>query len=261
MAPRLLPLLLPPLLALMIAPGIGGAGSAAEVPHMAWADRLLREITPNQNSYGARPTLLQWQGVDGQPITRNRTVCSSFVTRLLQRAYGLGSQEIRRWLGSPSPTAADYHRAIRLGHRFTPVATLSALRRGDLMAIDYRRPASAAARGGASTGHLMLVDAGPIPRWDRRLGPGERFFALGVIDSSRSGHGPQDSRGASAGPRGPGGVGRGQIGLLVDRRGRILAYSWSTLPRSPWFHQRHRSLVVGRLSGGRWGPAESAIRW
>jgi hypothetical protein len=245
------------MVALLLALLVGWAEPGPDVPHMVWADRLLREIRPGDNAYGSRPTLLEWQGVDGALISRNRTVCSSFLTRLLRRAYGLDGGTIRRWLGAAAPTAADYHRAIARGDRFLPIGQIEALRRGDLMAIDYRRRAAAEEPSGSSTGHVMLVAGQPEPLQGRRPAKGQRFYSLLVLDSSRSGHGPLDTRVLSQGRRGAGGVGQGRIALLVDSQGRILAYSWSTLAQSRLIPQRLHSLLVGRLCLERCGALES----
>jgi hypothetical protein len=253
------------MLPLLLALVLGGAGGLAEapaaaLPHMVWADRLLREIRPADNAYGSHPTVLQWRGVEGAPISRNRTVCSSFITRLLKQAYGFSSEEIRRWLGAAAPTAADYYRAIRRGDRFVEIAEIGGIRRGDLVAIDYRRPVASEGQGGTPTGHLMLVDGLPEAQPKRNLGGRGRFYSLLVIDSSRSGHGPLDSRSQGPDGRRGSGVGRGTIGLLVDPGGRILAYSWSTLARSRWIPQRQHPLRVGRFCWDRCGQGTGPVR-
>jgi hypothetical protein len=76
-----------------------------------------------------------------------------------------------------------------------------------------------------------------------------RRYSLAVIDSSRSGHGPKDTRIQASGGWGAGGVGRGEIGLLVDRQGQIQAYSWSNLPHSRIIPQTEHSILIGRFCG------------
>ena len=227
----------------------------AEPPHMVWAERLIRDLQPRHNSYGSRPTVLQWQGVNGAATTINRTVCSTFVIRLFRQAYGYSAGEMRDWFGSASPTARQVAQAIRSARRFERITTIKALRRGDLIAIDYQRQPSLEVGQDRATGHVMLAAAAPQALPGGRDLPGrqhsgDQWLGLRVIDSSRSGHGPGDSRAQPDGSWGAGGVGRGTIGLLVDREGRIKAYRWSLLPRSRLMTQQQHALVVGRFCPG-----------
>jgi hypothetical protein len=73
-----------------------------------------------------------------------------------------------------------------------------------------------------NTGHVMIVDH--APRRARR--PDE--IIVGVIDSSRSGHGAADLRNRDH----RGGLGTGELVLLVDRDGRPTGYRWSRSRRS-----------------------------
>lgn len=214
--------------------------SQPDPPHMVWADRLIRDLQPAHNRYGSQPTVVVWRGVEGAAISRNRSVCSTFITRLLRQAYGYTAREMRAWFGAASPTARQVHQAILQGRRFQRIPSIVGLRRGDLIAIDYRRQSAPEAGAERATGHLMLVAAPPQWRGDPQVG-------VRVIDSSRSGHGPGDTRIRPDGSWGAGGVGEGTIGLQVDGDGRIQAYRWSLSPRSRLWSQRQHSLVVGRL--------------
>jgi hypothetical protein len=55
---------------------------AASPDHLVWAQRLVADLRPEDNSYGSRPTLVEWRGVDGASRSRNRSVCSTFITAL-----------------------------------------------------------------------------------------------------------------------------------------------------------------------------------
>jgi hypothetical protein len=66
-------------------------------------------------------------------------------------------------------------------------------------------------------------------------------FRLEVIDSSRSGHGPADTR------QGKGGVGKGVIQLQTSRDGQLQAYRWSERSISRWRFPPEESLLVGRF--------------
>ncbi len=208
---------------------------AASPDHLVWAQRLVADLRPEDNSYGSRPTLVEWRGVDGASRSRNRSVCSTFITALFERAYGYGPDERLRWLGLRSPWAVDYYRAIAAGHRFRQVATVRSMAPGDLLASRQLN------RTSTVTGHLMLAAARP-----QALGPcvADRcVYRLEVIDSSRSGHGPNDTR------QGGGGVGRGTIQLQADRQGRVQAYRWSEQAGSRWRGAAQEPLIIGRFCG------------
>ena len=209
--------------------------------HLSWAQRLLVDIQPQDNSYGSHPTVVQWRGVDGARRTFNRSVCSSFITALIRRAYGYSSDQIRYWLGARSPQAVDYYDAIARGNRFQPVLLIGAVEPGDLLATRNLRPAA------RNTGHLMLAAAQP-----QLVKPCDRQFCryrLTVIDSSRSGHGPNDSRGKSSG------VGIGVIELQADLAGRVHAFRWSELQRSQWRGSDAEPVLIGRFCDHGCGPS------
>jgi hypothetical protein len=203
--------------------------------HLVWAQRLVADLRAEENSYGVRPTVVQWRGVDGALRSHNHSVCSTFISALFQRAYGYGPSERRRWLGQRSPRAVDYYQAIAAGQRFRLVRTLGELAPGDLLASRQLNPTA------TSTGHLMLAAGRPEP-----VAPcvaGRCAYRLVVIDSSRSGHGPRDTR------QGRGGVGRGTIQLQADRQGRVQAYRWSEQPGSRWRGALQEPLLIGRFCG------------
>ena len=125
--------------------------------HLVWAQRLVADLRAEENSYGVRPTVVQWRGVDGALRSHNHSVCSTFISALFQRAYGYGPSERRRWLGQRSPRAVDYYQAIAAGQRFRLVRTLGELAPGDLLASRQLNPTA------TSTGHLMLAAGRPEP--------------------------------------------------------------------------------------------------
>jgi len=222
-----LPVLLLSLLAQVTPPG-------AAPLHLAWAERLLADLRPADNRYAGPPPRLTWRGVDGAGHTSNSSDCSGFVTGLLRQAYGLDARALRAWLGSASPTAARYHDAMARADGFEPIDRAGAIRPGDLLAVRYRRPSSEDDRNSTATGHVMLAADRPRPLAAGRL-------ALVVIDSSRTGHGPEDRRGPG------GGAGRGTIALFVDGADRPVAYAWSLRPGSPRLGLPRQDLRIGRL--------------
>jgi cell wall-associated NlpC family hydrolase len=207
--------------------------AALVIPHLVWAQQLLVDLRPEHNSYGRNPTLVLWRGVDGAPSSHNRSDCSSFISALWRRAYGYGPDEMRQWLGDSAPRAIDYHAAIAAANRFQRIERIADLQPGDLLATRYAR-----SRPGA-TGHVMVAAARPMAV-DACL-QARCVFRLEVIDSSRSGHGPADTR------QGKGGVGKGVIQLQTSRDGQLQAYRWSERSSSRWRFPPEESLRVGRF--------------
>jgi hypothetical protein len=208
--------------------------AAVLVPHLLWAQQLVADLSQANNSYGRSPLVVQWKGVDGASISRNHSDCSSLITALWRRAYGLDAVELRRWLGRANPQAKHYHAAITQANRFQRILQVSAIQPGDLLASLYQQPHPGA------TGHLMLAAGRPTPAgacWSGRCA-----YRLVVIDSSRSGHGPMDTRGGGSG------VGRGVIQLLTTVDGQLLGFRWSESQTSRWRLAPKESLVVGRFS-------------
>src|SRR5262249_13017070 len=139
------------------------------------------------------------------------------------------------WLGSSSPTAADFFAAITSGTGFAVVRTVQTIQPGDIIALKY-------APGSHPTGHVMLVDGTPqhVAATAPRIS-GTEQWTVPVIDSSNSGHGPGDSRADSSG-RFRTGVGRGTLRLFVAADGTVAGYSWSTLAASRFIPITERPL-------------------
>jgi hypothetical protein len=216
------------------------AAAATAVPaHLRWARSLVTELLPEFNAYGSRPTFVEWADRPHGKPARNRSVCSSFVSRLLERAYGVGTSDLLSWTGLAEPQAKDYFAAISAGRGFTRVSRVGDIVAGDFVSLDYpphNRP----------TGHIMLADSAPLYREAvAPLRAGTRQYSLHVIDCATTGHGKQDTRIAPGGwARG---VGRGTIRLYTDDDGTIVGHTWSRKPRSRFYATSERAMVVGRL--------------
>jgi hypothetical protein len=230
------------------APGIaataGAAGTAAVqgTAHLDWGLRLIREVTPATNAYASRPTVVTWAGVDGASESRNRSVCSSLVAHLLMQAQGYRKADFKRWMGTTFPQAQDFHDAIAAGHGFTRIDAVSRIRPGDIVAIKYPP-------GSHPTGHVLVVVEPPAARPPTPPeAPGTVQYELRILDSSRTGHGPTDTRHYAKG-KFHSGVGQGLLRLYVTPAGRIAAYSWSVTKASQLYSMTDRDLVVGRLDG------------
>ena len=203
-----------------------------------WALRLVAEVAPQDNVYATDPTIVRWAGVRGATRAVARSVCSTFVDRVVEQAYGLSATYVTRWLGVYARTI---HRAIARQRGFIPITRVGAIAPGDILAIAYYdddRP---------STGHVVIVASAP-----RRLPAvapvilGTVQYGVTVIDSAMSGHGPTDSR-AESGGHWHTGLGRGVFRLYAGTDGHIAGYSWSATPGSRFYPPAVRNLLVGRL--------------
>ena len=76
---------------------------------------------------------------------------------------------------------------------------------------------------------------------------GTAQYAIEVIDSSQSGHGPNDTRKLANGAWADG-AGIGTLRLYADAAGNITGYTWSTYSNSQYYPQDERHLVAGRLA-------------
>lgn len=206
---------------------------------LLWARRMVADVAPQNNAYATDPTIVQWAGVAGAQQTVNRSVCSTFVDRVVEQAYGYSAAYVTAWLGLYAKTI---HRAIVHARGFARITTIPEIRPGDIMAIEYYdddRP---------STGHAMIVDQPPQPI--QAVAPivaGTEQYGVTVIDSALSGHGPTDTR-AELGGAWHTGVGRGLFRLYADANGHIAGYSWSATAGSRLYRPSVRDLVVGRLT-------------
>jgi hypothetical protein len=143
--------------------------------------------------------------------------CSGFVGYALSRAAPVALRSV-----------VEATRARPLARHFeafftSPRAPWTRLERAaDLVPGDVIAWLEPPAKHSRNTGHVMIVDQASRP--GRR--PNE--VIVGVIDSSRSGHGPADVRNRDH----RGGLGTGELVLLVDRDGRPTGYRWSLSRRS-----------------------------
>lgn len=249
-----------------------------------WAKRLVATIESKNNIYGSNPTYIKWKDVEGATVSENRTVCSSFITRLLKRTYGYTTSEIENWTGANNPKAVTYYNTITKQRHFQIINSVSDIQPGDLLAIKYSENAQSGEdeddpnvdknllsntqcpKRSSSTGHIVLIRNVPTVRksWPP-IQQDLTQYSLNVVDSSKSGHGCHDTRllkNKSCSDKdawGNGGVGQGTMRLYVDQVGTISGYSWSLRSQSTYYSQSGyedkqgcqipaHPLVVGRLS-------------
>jgi hypothetical protein len=214
-----------------------GAANEDRPKHLADALRLVERLDVRNTRYRFGQASVQWEG-----ICAVHADCSGFLNALLRHSYGYRRAQLRRWFGSGRPTAARYHDAIARRTGFTEVKRLRDALPGDILAVKYRHPSK-------STGHVLLL-AGPVRRLKARppRRDGTEQWAVPVIDSALSGHGPTDSRhGKRKGGKDHDGLGRGILRVYTDKGGGIAGHAWSTSARSRFRPQRDRHLVIGRL--------------
>ncbi|BDI32430.1 hypothetical protein CCAX7_44810 [Capsulimonas corticalis] len=224
------------------------ADIAAPPKHLAQAEKLVDNLKGAQeNVYGGGKRHIDWAPDE----CAARTVCSSFMTLLLQHTYGWTSDAFQDKMHSTNPEAGDYHDAIVDRRGFKQVRHMSALRPGDILAVKYTDH-HVSSDGVEDTGHVMLVREAPVLMESKKpVIPGTQQYRVVIIDSSASGHGPTDTR---AKPEGgfTGGIGSGTIRLYADASGEIEGYTWSNTTSSPYYTGPARDLVAGRLKFTDW---------
>ncbi len=212
---------------------------ATEFAHVSWAQRLVRELAPENNVYGSRPTYVVWADLASGRPARNRSVCSSFVSHLLEQSYGFIPPDFAAWFRAPNPQAGDYYDTIVAERGFRRVHRVMDIQSGDLIAVKYPP-------GSRPSGHVMLAVGLAVPTIASvPLHGNTSQWALTVVDCSHSRHGTDDTR--SKGGASGTGVGRGVIRLYAREDGTLAGYTWSTLLYSSFRSQSERRAAIGRL--------------
>jgi hypothetical protein len=163
--------------------------------------RTVGDLRGRQNIFGGPARLLK---------DAARTTCSTFLTLALQRTYDVGPALWPALFDVKRPRARDYQRAFAAGMLGPPIERVEDIRPGTVGAIGYDED-----RDGMS-GHCFVVVGSPIKRH------GVDGYVLRVVDSCRSMHGSDDTRAAT-----PGGIGMGEMVLLVDENKAVKGYRWS----------------------------------
>jgi hypothetical protein len=205
--------------------------------HLLDAQTLVQQIDLSNTNYEHAQGKVVWSGT-----VESHTDCSGLIDHLLVHSYGYTPEAFKRWFDSRRPTAARYHDAIAVQKGFLQLQTIRELRPGDLIAIKYLTQKE-------NTGHIMLVAVAPQRIAAKQpVVEGSEQWALTVIDSSESGHGPTDTR-HKKGPRGKDhdGLGYGVFRLYATPMGNIVGFSWSTLAVSKFVPPEKEHLVMGRL--------------
>jgi hypothetical protein len=214
---------------------------AAQPPkHLAAAESLVEHLRLQNTSYGHGEPQVAWDGV-----CTSHADCSGFIDALLMHSYAYSSDDFKRWFDSHRPSARRYYDAIVAERGFHRIRQLGDVQPGDILAVKYFN-------GSENTGHVML--AANRPQRIVSTGPtvtGTDQWQLTIIDSSRSGHGPTDTR-HHRGPDGKDhdGLGRGVLRIYGTRHGTVAGFSWSTGKSSKFVAPADEELVIGRLVAG-----------
>ena len=217
-----------------------GASTPSVPPHLQQAELIAHQIDQSHNEYAHKDCFIKWKGEDGATRFENRTDCSDFLDLLLEHTYHVTQSQMQSWTGRGRPLAETWFDAISQGHHFDVIQKISDVAPGDVIAIKFPP-------GAGDTGHIMLAAS----RAEKHpasapLENGTVQWELPVVDSSKSGHGPTDTRREANGTFHTG-VGAGVFRIYANADGQIVGYAWSTVGASKFESASERKVVVGRL--------------
>jgi hypothetical protein len=211
---------------------------------LGWAQKLVAEVAPANNFYGSHPTFVDWANSATGGVARNRSVCSSFASHLLEQTFGYTASDIDAWFGKTVPQAVDYHATIAAGNGFLRIVHITKILPGDIIAIAY--PA-----GSKPTGHVVIAASQAVGRTATvPIEPGTAQYDLEVIDSAQSGHGPTDTRNRADGTWTTG-VGHGVMRLYARADDTLAGHAWSDTAHSVFRPVSERTVAIGRLDVSR----------
>jgi hypothetical protein len=209
-------------------------------PHLRQAVLIAHEIDQSHNAYAHKGCFIKWKGEDGVTEYENRTDCSDFLNLLLEHTYHFTDQQMKGWTGHERPLATTWYQTISASKGFEIISQVPEIRPGDVLAVKFPP-------GENDTGHIMIAAGIPQPRPESApIEPGTRQWELDIVDSSKSGHGKNDTRRLPDGTFAHG-VGEGTIRLYSNSDGTIAGYAWSVLPASTFDPANVKRIVVGRL--------------
>jgi hypothetical protein len=211
--------------------------ASTEPKHLATARALVAHLDLSNTDYELGGGTVKFTS----PCV-SRTDCSGFADALLTYSYGCDADQFRKWFGSSRPSARRYHDAIDHQKGFRHIEHVQEVLPGDFLAVKYLNRKD-------NTGHVMLVAGRPQKISPTApLEPGTVQWKVDVIDSSKSGHGPTDTRHKKgADGKDHAGLGEGVFRIYTDSQGTIDGFAWSTLSASKYIEPKDEDLVIGRL--------------
>lgn len=239
-------------MSVLMAVALVGTTAAASPPeHLTLAFAVVETIKPSTNDYGS-PVAVTWVGENGLKSSTVRATCSSFITRMFERAYGV---DFTAWFGSDNPNSACYHDMIEVEDGFDLIEPIADVEPGNVVAIRYYDAGCEVLdcgnhTGCSSTGHTMLVAATPKLRAPTPpFVPFTLQYSLAVLDVTSDAHWVGDTRRqANPDDSDDSGVGTGTMRLYVstlDPERPVVGYTWSTSPNSKFHARSDRDLVIG----------------
>jgi hypothetical protein len=214
--------------------------AAGPPKHLTAAAELASRLSLDNTSYRHGEPEVVWQGK-----CQSHADCSGFFDALLMHSYGYSRDDFKRWFDSHRPSARRYHDAIVAQRGFQRIERLADVEPGDILAVKYFKRSD-------NTGHVMLVSDRPHRIAAKKpVVAGTVQWAVPIIDSSSSGHGPADTR-HHRGPDGKDhdGLGRGVLRVYGDSHGGVAGFAWSTAKASRFAGPNDEHLVIGRLVPG-----------
>ena len=208
--------------------------------HLTEAQELVRHLDLKHTTYEHGAARVVWNGT-----CESHADCSGFVDALLMHSYSYDADSYKRWFDSHRPSARRYHDAIVEEKGFVSIKRIPDVQPGDLLAVKYLTRDD-------NTGHLMLA-AGSLRRIQvkKPLVAGTDQWEISIIDSSKSGHGPSDTR-HKKGRNGKDheGLGEGVLRVYSTAGGDVAGFTWSALDSSEFKSPKEEHLVFGRLKTG-----------
>ena len=207
---------------------------------------LLANLPAGRNVYGSGGAFISLTADN----TSARTVCATYVTKIIQQTYGTTDAAIRPFLNGSTAFAKNYFAGVVGQTGWVRVMAVEDVRVGDIVVSMYDE----ALDPSTDTGHVMIVvNATKRSSNTAPLVTETDQWEVWVTDSSASFHGPLDTR---APPSTEGGIGAGVMRLYASTTqnsttltsGEIAGWSWSTVSASTYYGQSStRPVVVGRL--------------
>lgn len=233
---------------------------------LTWVNGWISEVKADatkleENVYTTDSPALQ--RAVGTQKAKNRSVCGTLLTQLLQKSVGYTESNFFNSFnkamdsctygkvsgvnkGTSSPNAAQYRYKIENCAdsgviQFTKRTTIGEVEAGDVLAVAYPESTTI-------SGHVMIVRSAPVADSSLLAGPsGSTAYAVEVVDSTETPHGTSttypDWRGGDVGE----GLGHGTFVLYANSSGTIVASRWS--PTDPTlFDTTAHPLAVGGLN-------------
>lgn len=209
-------------------------------PLLAAAEELLQQVKPENMTYKHQEPQVMWSTDPAKPA-HCHTDCSGLLIALYEHCYpkAYGPEAFKRWLDSRRPTARRFYDAIAAEKGFKLIEKISEAKPGDILAAKYQS-------GEENTGHTMLVAEAPKKMTAKEpLVDGTEQWEVTVLDQTKSGHGPKDTRRMEDG-KFRGGLGKGVFRVYVKPDGTTAGYTWSTFNNSKYYGGEDRVLAIGR---------------